>query len=243
MINRIFALLFVLSIFTVAGFAQTVKLTPKEQVYKRAGNVVGEKKTFKIRRPTITAGKPAYLKKINAAIDPVKVLDINIKEELTEYQWLYEADYEEIYNQNGILTLMVWMEGSSAYMSSVVKYIVVDTVKGERLSPADVFVDLPGLTAATKKKFEATIEEGILDIKNQPDWDPKEDPELLFESTDFTEKDLSHFRIDNAGVAFLYDFGFPHVIRALEPDNELRFSWAEILPFIKRDGLLGRFTR
>jgi hypothetical protein len=243
MFNKIFSFLFVSFIFAAAGFAQTVKITPKEQIYQRAGNIVGEKKSFKIRRPIATAANAELSKKITAAIDPVKVLDINIKEETHEHQWLYEADYEEVYNDNGILTLGVWMEGSAAYMSSVTKYVVIDTVNGRRLSPADVFIDLPALAAATKKKQDARVEEGILDIKTRPDWDPKEDPRYLFEYTDFTEKELSNFVVDMAGDAFIYEFGFGNAVKALAPDGELRFSWAEISPFIKRDGLLQRFAR
>jgi hypothetical protein len=242
-ITAFIALLFVLVSFETASFAQTVKLTPKEQVYKRAGNIVGEKKSFKIRRPIATAATPELSKKITALIDPVNVLEINIKEETNEHQWLYEADYEEVYNEGGILTMMFWMEGSAAYMSSVTKYVVIDTVNGRRLSPADVFIDLPALTAAVKKKQDARVEEGILDIKTRPDWDPKEDPRYLFQYTDFTEKELSNFVVDMAGVAFFYEFGFGNAIKALAPDGEFRFTWAEISPFIKRDGLLGRFAR
>jgi hypothetical protein len=237
------ALLFVSLSSAAAASAQTVKITPKEQVYKRAGNIVGEKKSFKIRRPIATAATAELSKKITAVIDPVKVLGINIKEETTEYQWLYEADYEEVYNDNGILTMMFWMEGSGAYMSSVTKYVVIDTVKGNRLSPADIFVDLPALTAAVKKKQDARVEEGILDIKKRPDWDASEDPRYLFQYTDFTEKELSNFAVDMAGVAFFYEFGFGNAVKALAPDGEFRFSWAEIAPYIKRDGLLGRFAR
>ncbi len=243
MANRILSLFFLSAILCVGAFAQAVKVTPKEQVYKRAGNIVGEKKSFKIRRPIATAANPELSRKITAAIDPANVLEINIKEETTEYQWLYEADYDEIYNDNGILTMMLWMEGSGAYMSSVTKYVVIDTVNGKRLSPEDVFVDLPGLTAAVKKKQDARVEEGIADIKKHPDWDPNEDPRHLFEYTDFTEKELSNFVVDMAGVAFIYEFGFGNAIKALAPEGEFRFSWAEIAPFIKRDGLLARFVR
>ena len=45
------------------------------------------------------------------------------------------------------------------------------------------------------------------------------------------------------GVAFDYDYGFPHVIKALEPDGELRFSWDEIKRFIKPGSLLAKHVR
>jgi hypothetical protein len=42
-------------------------------------------------------------------------------------------------------------------------------------------------------------------------------------------------------VTFLYDAGFPHAIQALEPNGNYFFSYAELRPFIKKDGLLGTF--
>lgn len=231
------------TLFAVSAYAQTVKITPKEQVYTRKAPIVGFKKTFKIRRPIATAATPELSKKITAAIDPVNVLEIDLQEELTEMQWLSEADYEEVYNEGGILTMMIWMEGSAAYTDGVTKYVVIDTVKGTRLAPADAFIDIEALIAAVKKKQDAEVEKTIAEIKKHPEWAADDDPKRLFEYTDFTDKDLTNFAVDMAGVAFFYDYGFPNVARALEPEGELRFSWAEISRFIKRDGLLGRFAR
>lgn len=242
MINR-FIFLFLICFFAVAGFAQTVKITPREQTYTRAKPISGYKKTFKIRRPVATAANAELSKKITAAIDPVKVLEINLPEELTEIQWLSEADYEEVFNQDGVLTMMLWMEGSAAYTDGVTKYVVIDTAKGTRATPADVFVNLDSLIAAVKKKQVAEVAKSVAEIKKDPEWAADEDPKRLFEYTDFTDKGLTNFAVDRAGVAFFYDYGFPNVIKALEPEGELRFSWAEIKPFIKRDGLLGRFAR
>ncbi len=242
--NRILtSLLFVFALFTVSTVAQTVKITPKEQIYTRKAPIVGFKKTFKIRRPIATAANAELSKKITAAIDPVKVLEIDLKEELTEIQWLSEADYQEVFNRDGVLTMMFWMEGSGAYTDGVTKYVVIDTAKGKRVSPAEVFIDLDSLVAAVKKKQNAEVEKTVAEIKKNPAWVADDDPKLLFEYTDFTVEDLTNFAVDMAGVAFFYDYGFPNVIKALEPDGELRFTWAEIKPFIKRDGLLGRFAR
>ncbi|HMQ03437.1 MAG TPA: hypothetical protein PKD26_05940 [Pyrinomonadaceae bacterium] len=240
--NGSFALLLLLFIFVSGSAAQTVKISPKVQVYTRKAPIVGFKKTFKIRRPAAAAATAELSRKITALIDPVRVLEIDLKEELTETQWLSEADYEEIFNQDGILSMMLWMEGSAAYTDGVTKYVVIDTVKGTQVTPKDVFNDIPALIAAVKKKQDAEVEKAISDIKKDPEWGDS-DPKQLFEYTDLTEKDLANFVVDKAGVAFFYDYGFPNVVKALEPDGELRFSWAEITPFLKRDGLLGRFAR
>ncbi len=232
-----------MSFFAVGGFAQTVKIAPNEKTYTRVKPISGYKKTFKVRRPIATAANALLSRRITTAIDPVTVLGINLQEELTEIQWLSEADYQEVFNQDGILTMMLWMEGSAAYTDGVTKYVVIDIAKGRRVAPLDVFVDIKSLIAAIKKKQDAEVAKSVAEIKKNPEWAADDDPKALFEYTDFTDKDLTNFAVDMAGVAFFYDYGFPNVVKALEPDGELRFSWAEIRPFIKHDGLLGRLAR
>jgi len=231
-------------LFTASVTAQTVTITGQKKIYTRTKPVSGYKKRFTIKRPIATASTLALSRKITALIDPVKVLEIDLKDELTESQWLSEADFEEVFNEGGVLTMMLWMEGSGAYSDGVTKYLVVDVAKGIRLTPEAAFIDLPGLVAAVKKKQDSEIEKAIKVMKADPDFAAAEDdPKRLFEETDFEQKDLDNFAVDRAGVAFFYDYGFPNVIKALEPDGELRLSWAEVKPFIKKDGLLARFVR
>lgn len=239
----LFGLILLMFTFASASVAQTVTITGQKKVYTRAKPISGYKKTFTVRRPIAKASTPALSKRITAAIDPVKILDINIQEELTEIQWLSEADFQEVFNQQGILTMMLWMEGSAAYTDGVTKYVVIDVAKGERLTPSTAFIDLPGLIADVKKKQDAEVEKAIKEIKANPELAADDDPKQLFEYTDFEEKDLDNFAVDMAGVAFFYDYGFPNVLKALEPEGELRLSWDEIRPFLKPGGLLARFVR
>ncbi|MGD9589443.1 MAG: hypothetical protein AB7Q37_13600 [Pyrinomonadaceae bacterium] len=230
-------------LMSFGAFGQAVTITSKTQTYTRTKPIIPEKRTFTVRRPVVKAATPSLSRKINAAIDPVAVLGIDIKDELNESQWLYEADFKEVFNDKGILTLMVWMEGSGAYPSGVTKYVVVDIRRGELMKPSDVFADIPGLVAAAKGKLKQRIEDGIKEIKSDPDWDDEDDPRHLFEDNDFTADDLANFSVDMAGLAFHYEFGFPHVIKAIEPDGEFRFSWDEIKPFIKPGSLLAKPVR
>ncbi len=221
--------------------AQKVVVTGKTQTYTRPKPISDYKRTFSIRRPTVKASTPALSRTITALIDPVRVLEIDLKEEMGEIQWLSESDFSVVYNDRGMLTVMLWMEGSGAYSDGVTKYVVVDTTTGRRQSAADVFTDLEGLARLVKKKQDAAIAEAIKVMKAEPDFGDG-DPKQLFENTNFEAKDLEGFAADMAGVAFFYDYGFPHVIQALEPESELRLSWAEIKPFIRNDGLLARFV-
>ena len=230
-----------ISAAAIPAFSQQVTVTGRKQTYTRPKPNSGYKKTFTIRRPMVKAATPALSRKISAAIDPAKVLDIRIQEDLTESQWLSEADYQVVFNDRGMLTVMLWMEGSGAYSDGVTKYAVLDVEKGIQLSPADVFTDIEGLVAAVKKKQDAEMAEAIKTIKANPEFGDG-DPKQLFEYSDFKTEDLDNFAADMAGVAFFYDYGFPNVLKALEPEGELRLSWAEIKPFIRKDGLLARFV-
>ena len=64
----------------------------------------------------------------------------------------------------------------------------------------------------------------------------------LFDA-DLDKEDLDQFSLSDKGVTFIYDYGFPHAIEALQPDGRFFLSWAKLRPFIKRDGLLARFIR
>lgn len=234
---------FLLLLAFSAAEAQSVMVTGRKRIYTRPKPIVDFKKTFSIRRPMVRAATPALSRKIDALIDPVKVLEIDLKGEMDDHQWLSEADYKIVHNADGVLAVMVWMEGSGAYPDGVTRYVVVDTAKGTRATAAEVFNDLDGLAKLVKTRQDAAVAARIKAIRADPDLRGDEDPEKLFENTNFEPKDLEGFSVDAEGVSFFYDYGFPHVIQALEPSSELRLSWAEIKPFVRRDGLLARFVR
>ena len=65
----------------------------------------------------------------------------------------------------------------------------------------------------------------------------------LFDGKRVDADSLNEFLVVEDGVKFYYDFAFPHVIQALEPDNEYHLTWSEIKPFVKPGGLLATFVR
>ena len=235
------ALLAFLILFCASLTAQTVTITPQKKVYKRSKPMMDFKRTFTIRRPIAKAATPTLSQKITAAINPVAILDINIKEEMGEIQWLSEADYEVVYNANGILTVKVWMEGAGAYPDGVTKHSVVDTGTGERITIANAFTDLSSLATVIKKAQQKEVEAAIKELKADPENKDIDVPEV-FENTDFTKESFGDLSVTGTGVTFYYDYGFPHVIQALEPAGEFTLAWAELKPYIKPGGLLARFV-
>jgi hypothetical protein len=202
---------------------------------------VAFKRTFSIRRPVVKAATPTLSRRITALVKPESILDIDLREEINGSSWLSEADFRTLFNKDGILTLELWMEGSGAYPDSVTRWIVVDTRGGQRVVPSNAFSNLPGLAATVKKLQSDEVKKALVELKADKDFDA--DPADLFSYTDFTEKDLNEFSVDGSGVVFHYDYGFPHVIEALQPAGEFQLTWTELKPFIRRDGLLARFIR
>lgn len=238
----IFAIFVVTIALAVSNFAQSVIITPKKTVYRRPKPIASYKRTFTVIRPRVKASTPALSKKIEAAISYEKVSELNIKEETTEIQWLEEASYTVNYNKNGLLDITLSVTGTGAYPSTFNKTVVIDLKTGNRVTPGMAFTNIVGLTAKGKKAQEKEVKQAIIDIKKE---DPEvEDPaSVFFGSTDFEGENLNEFSVSDRGITFIYDYGFPHVAQALQPDGRYFFPWRELKGHIKPTGPFGRFVR
>ena len=232
-------LLVVLAVSCSAVTAQTVVITARKTIHRRPKPQMDFKRTFTVRRPLAKAATPELSRKITTAISPEKVLQLNLREEMGEYQWLEEADYKVLFNQNGVLCIEEWMSGTAAYPDSVTKRVVVDVAKGVSVAPADVFKSLPQFAKLVRKSQIAEVASATKEMKSDPDVKPEE----LFSETNFTASDFKEFSVNLKGVTVYYDYGFPHVLEALQPAGEYHFTWTEIKQFVRADGLLARFVR
>jgi len=229
-----------LFLLCISAFGQSVVVKPRTVTYKRPKPFSEYKKTFKVTYPKVSGLSAALDKKIESSISYEKAADLNIKDELGEIQWVEEATYKVNYNKNGILDITLSVSGSGAYPSEYDRTVVVDLATGNRLHPADVFVNLGGLAAKCRRIQQAEIKRSLADIKkNEPD---AEDPGSLFAEAKFTTENLKEFTVNDHGVAFLYDYGFPHVLEALQPEGRYFIPWSEMKPYIKPGSLLARFV-
>lgn len=228
-------------ISTTIGFAQ-IKVTPKKAIYKRPKPITEYKKSFTMTRPRISGVSPAVARKIEKALNYEKVFDFTLRDEQIEYQWLEEASYEVLYNKNNILCIGLYIEGSAAYPSGDSRYVILDTRNGAIAAPTSVFTNRTELAALINKRMEKAIADEVSEWKKDPDMAALDQKELLGDKM-FREENLKNFSIDAKGVTFRYEFGFPHVILAAEPDSEYTFSWAEMKPYIAPRGLLAVMTR
>jgi hypothetical protein len=231
----------ILIALTSAALAD-VTITSKKQTYRRPKPIADHKKTFTITWPKVKAASPALSRKIEAALSYEKAFDFTVREELREVQWLETAEYNVVYNKGNILCVSLFIEGSGAYPSGSTKYVVVDTRTGVKQTSGMVFTDLSGLVAMIRKDQEKEVAEAIVEIRKDPEL-REPDPSTMFTDKKFTTADLKHFSVDASGVTFHYEYGFPHVIQALAPVGEFRYSWSQIKPYIKKGGLLAPMAR
>jgi len=229
-------------VFSTIAFAQSVVITSKKITYTRPKPELDFKKTFKINYPKVKAANAALSKKIETTISYEKNFDFTLKEEMGEIQWLEEADYTVDYNKNGILSIELFVTGSGAYPSSSIKNVVVDLKTGNPVRPVDVFTNLNALVAKIRIMQKAEVKEAIKVIREDPDYND-ENTEELFQNKDFKLADFEGFSLYEKGATFRYNYAFRHAIQALQPDGTYFFSWAQLKPFIKPAGLLGRFIR
>lgn len=228
--------------FSFAALAQSVIITPKKVTYKRPKPIADYKKSFTVNYPQIKAATPALSKKIETAISYEKVNGFNLKDEMSEFQWLEEADYEVLYNKSGLLNISLYMTGSAAYPSTNTKTVLVNLKTGMLVKPIDVFTNLKGLAAKLKVLQKAEIEAAKKEIKASPEA-TEVNPDELFQNADFTAINIDEFTFRDQGLVFKYDYGFPHVIQALQPLGEYPMTWTELKSFIKNGSVFERFAR
>lgn len=232
-------IVFLLTI-SIVGFAQ-IKISTKKVDYKRPKTVEMEhKRSFYIVYPKISGANAA---KIEAILSYEKNFDFKLKEQISgEDFWLNSCDFVVNYNKNNILGVELYMEGSGAYPSTSIKNIVVNTKNGTRVKPNDVFTNQNGLAAMVKKAQKAEMKKATAEYLKDPDAKDFSSDEF-FNNADFKAKNLDDFTISEKGITFHYDYGFPHVALALQPDGEYFFTWKQLKPYIKSNGIFAQFIK
>lgn len=232
-----------LAAFSINSFSQ-VKIVPNKVEFKRVGeNVPDFKKTFTITYPVVV-GLDDYQVEENL----VKTLNYwnnfegSVEENLGNYHWLEELSYLVNYNKNSVLDITLIMEGSGAYPSTYSKNLVIDLKTGQRVYIKDVFTNVDRLLLKIDKAKQLEEQKEIAERREYSADDAETLKEMLDENKHSINK-LEEFSVNDEGVTFHFDYGFPHVIKALAPAGRYFFKWSELKPFIKLEGLLGQFVR
>ena len=219
---------------------RTVLIRPSE-VAKQFPN----RKSAVVSYPVITGLPMQTLRKVRALLSFKNIFDYTLAEYRAD-PWLTEFSYVVNHNANHLLDITFSQSGAAAYPDEQSKHFLIDLSDGELVRATDVFHDdkLSALTKAVDEKLQQEIarlrKENAASDRDTSEKDSVND---AYDLLTFELKDLDNFSVSKTGLTFLYDAGFPHVIRALEPKGRYYFSYAQLKPFIKGSGPLGQFVR
>jgi hypothetical protein len=162
-----------------------------------------------------------------------------LRKEFRESWWLDEVDFTVVYNRHGLLDVEYTVQGTGAYPDGYTKHVVVNLKTGERLRARDLFTPsgLPRVVGLVDRAMQAEIRKNIQESARQG-----EDIRDQLKEARFQEKNVDAFSLDKSGITFYYDFGFPHVIKALEPEGSYRFPYVALKPYLRADSPLRVFV-
>jgi hypothetical protein len=204
------------------------------------------RRTAVVTYPVITGLSPQTLRKVRALLSFKNIFDYSLAEYRSD-QWLSEFSYRVNHNANSLLDITFTQSGIAAYPDEQSKHFLIDLRSGALVVAADVFQGdkLETLTAAVDEKLQREIAELKRENTGSTDRDEADKTSVndAYEILKFESKDLDNFSVSKSGITFLYDAGFPHVIKALEPKGRYFFSYEQLKPFIKSNGPLGQFIR
>ncbi len=230
-----------------ATAADRVIIKPRSvTIVRRPSLVKGfpEKRTARVTYPIISGLKNVQvLRRVQSLLQVKNAFDSSI-DDYRQDRWLAEFSYKVNYNRNYILDVTFEQTGSGAYPDTHNKHFAISLKDGTVIKASDVFLadKSQDLAALVNQKLQAELKK-ILQELSAAKSDP-EDMRIAKEAQEplqFTIENLDEFSIGATGVSFLYDAGYPHAIQAFAPVGKYFFSYAELKPFIKRDGLLGQF--
>jgi hypothetical protein len=167
----------------------------------------------------------------------------SIKEEFLRCEGtIRTVAYDVIHLDNTILSINVILETEAAYPDQSNAYRCINLKTGDIVHPEDVF-DLDKLNdlAIMINRKKAKIEND--DKKRLSPEELEYFQSIIGNAPSYTIEDLKNFMITDKGVEFLYNYEACHAARALEPAGSFEFTFDELKPYIKVDGLLGKYAR
>jgi hypothetical protein len=211
---------------------------------KETGGAPGKRKAI-VRYPIVLGlTDESVLRRIQKTLAIKNVFDST----LAEYRqdgWLTDFDYKVNYNTNYLLDITFTQSGMGAYPDTQTKHFLVSLRTGAVIKAADAFNSdaLANLATMANQKLKAETKKIVKDLESDKETSADEKTGLKDQLAQlrFERENLDEFSVSERGVTFLYDAGFPHVIKALEPDGRYFFSYAALRTYIKRTGPLAIF--
>ena len=254
--SRPFAALLVLAAFAV-GFARPAAAAGdravvgrKRVVIVRTGQLARqfpERRRAVVNLPVVSGlSDPRVLRKVRATLDLKNVFQTSLAE-YRQDAWLEELDFKVNYNKRHILDISFWQSGTGAYTDTHHAHFTISLRTGDVLKAQDVFEAgaLYVLAGMANEKLRAEVAEQIKVAEEDKELDAEGRSGIKeqLSGLSFNVEHLDNFEVGDAGLTFLYDAGFPHVIQAIQPDGRYFFTYAQLAPHVRRDGPLGVFLK
>ena len=183
---------------------------------------------------------PVVLRRVRSILEFKNIFDYSLKD-YREDAWLDEFTYVVNYNRNHLLDITFTQSGMAAYPDEQSKHFLINLKDGGIVKARDVFdpIKLNSLAEMVDRELQRETKR-LADENKEPD--EKDVVDGAYDNLKFEVTNLDEFSVGAKGITFLYDAGFPHVIKALEPEGRYFFSYSHLKPYIKRDGPLGQFV-
>ena len=240
--------------FSFATQPQTIRVAPDRAIIQRRqlrlvrsaslAKQFPDRKTALVSYPVISGLTPTALRRVRSLLSFKSIFDYS----LAEYQndaWLSEFDYVVNHNGDHLLDLTFTQSGMAAYPDEQSKHFLIDLRTGGIITAGDAFQagQLAELAALVDSRLQADIEQLKKDNATSKEIDPSQRASIddAYAVLKFGTKELNDFSVSQKGITFLYDAGFPHVIKALEPNGRYFFTYADLKQYIREDGPLAQF--
>ncbi|MBD2325768.1 hypothetical protein [Alkalinema sp. FACHB-956] len=221
-------------------------VTVTEEVVKFVrdqGDALGRREAI-VKYPKISGmADPALQEKVQAAIGLQQAFGKSVEEmrvEFEDYAWLNELSYTVNYNQHSILDITYRGWGTGAYPSGFERYLAVNLKTGTVIYAHHLFKTeaLGQVARLVNQVMQAEIQKKMAEVKQ--DYGEEEIDLKIYAAHQFRVKDLNHFTITDRGIIFHYEYGFPHVLKAAEPEDSYLLSYDQLKPFIRSNGVLSQ---
>lgn len=202
-----------------------------------------ERSRATVNYPVVLGLKDSHvLARVRAILEIKNVFGSSL-DEYRDDGWLTEFGYKVNYDRNYILDITFTQSGMAAYPDEQTKHFLINLRDGRLIKRSDVFIAdrldrLASLVdAQLQKELKDIARENASTMGDYMQFIAESQGELKFEA-----RHLDEFSVSARGITFLYDAGFSHAVKAFEPKGRYFFSYSNLKPYIKRDGLLGQFV-
>lgn len=187
----------------------------------------------------------AVLARVRSALDVKNAFDYSLND-YREDTWLSDFGYKVHYNADYLLDITFTQNGLAAYPDTHQKHMLINLRDGKVVKAADAFdaTKLESLTELVDRELQREL--GKLRAEHlATTQDPDERQALTdaYATLKVEREHLDEFSVGKTGITFLYDAGFPHVIKALEPQGRFFFTYRTLNEYIRPDGPLAKFRQ